>query len=287
MAKAGNPRSKLARANIFPCGYCEKNVSWSKTAIACDVCDVWFHRSCHSLSVSKFEHLAENTWRCYRCQTFLNNSFTYHSYELLSDDNLSHYNSKNPSEDKSTSRSNCSNTNYSPRRAFCPPSHSTPESQHHRPTSSNNNNNSHSSSNANISVNHSIIQTSTNLSILSSHGDISSLLKSKGTNNWRTIVLNANGLNMTEKRANLEHLLEYIQPDAIIISETNLTPGTSSSEILPLGYLENKPLRRDVKGEGRGVLVAVKDSYTLTQFLFQIILQKLYGEKLSFKIPNH
>ena len=69
---------------------------------------------------------------------------------------------------------------------------------------------------------------------------------------------------MTEKRANLEHLIEYIQPDAIIISETNLTSGTCSTEILPLGYLENKPLRCDIKGEGRGVLLAVKDSYTLT-----------------------
>ena len=125
MAKAGNPRSK-ARANIFPCGYCEKNVSWSKTAIACDVCDVWFHRSCHSLSVSKFEHLAENTWRCYRCQTFLNNSFTYHSYELTSES--SHItSSKNPIVDKSSSRSSSNfSSNHSPRRAFCPPSHSTP-----------------------------------------------------------------------------------------------------------------------------------------------------------------
>ena len=214
MAKAGNPRSK-ARANIFPCGYCEKNVSWSKTAIACDVCDVWFHRSCHSLSVSKFENLAENTWRCYRCQTFLNSSFTYHSYELTSSsrstsDDLSH-STKNPNEDKSKprSRSNCSNTDCSPRREFCPPSYSTPDSESQNKSFKlglhNNNNSSPSSSN--ISANHSIIQTSTNskdyLSTLSSHSDISSLLKTNDTNNWRNIILNANGLNMTEKRAKL------------------------------------------------------------------------------------
>ena len=77
-------------------------------------------------------------------------------------------------------------------------------------------------------------------------------------------MLNANGLNMVEKKANLENLIEYVQPDVIIISETNLSANTQSSEILPQSYLENKPLRCDVKDEGRGVLLAVKNEYTLT-----------------------
>ena len=230
------PRSKLARANIFPCGFCEQNVSWSKTAIACDACDIWFHRSCHSLSVSKFEHLSEHTWRCYRCQTFLNSSFTYHSYELTPDHELSKCHSsddRNLQDDTRSSKSTDSNPHYSPRRSFCPSSHSTPDSQNkHKPydspsKSSPSISHTHRPSPSSIAANHSVIQTSAlsndHLSTLSSyHSDISSLFKIKDSNNWRTIVLNANGLNMVEKKANLENLIEYVglQLDAIIISET-------------------------------------------------------------------
>ena len=40
--------------------------------------------------------------------------------------------------------------------------------------------------------------------------------------NWRTLVLNANGLAGIEKCANFANLVEYAKPDTIIISETHL-----------------------------------------------------------------
>ena len=82
MAKPTKAGAK-ARAKIFPCGYCEREVSWAHMAVACDACDIWFHRSCHSLSIREYENLGnEDSWRCYRCKTIVNDSFSYHSYEL-------------------------------------------------------------------------------------------------------------------------------------------------------------------------------------------------------------
>ena len=77
------------------------------------------------------------------------------------------------------------------------------------------------------------------------------------------MVLNANGLR--SKRANLEALLLYTDPDAIIITETKIDSEIANSEILPPGYLRNRPLRHDRNSNGGGVLIAVKDCYTMTE----------------------
>ena len=103
--------------------------------------------------------------------------------------------------------------------------------------------------------------------------DTSELLPQK-KGNWRTVVLNANGLtsNYTrsdgrkiDKRANLAALLDYTNPDAIIITETKIDSNVASAEILPCGYLESKPIRCDRNSNGGGVLIAVRDGLTLSE----------------------
>ena len=80
MAKPGitkDPTKNLQ--NIFPCGYCELNVKWTDSAICCDSCDIWFHRTCHDISVSTYEQLGNDSrlWKCYRCNNTSSDSFTY------------------------------------------------------------------------------------------------------------------------------------------------------------------------------------------------------------------
>ena len=86
-------------------------------------------------------------------------------------------------------------------------------------------------------------------------------LPTKGRN-WMTLVLNANGLAGMEKRANFANLVEYAKPDAIIISETHLHSDVHNSESMPPGY--STPLQKDRDKRGGGVLIAVKDCYTIT-----------------------
>ena len=87
-------------------------------------------------------------------------------------------------------------------------------------------------------------------------------LPNKGRN-WRTLVLNANGLEGMEKRANFASLVEYTKPDAIIISETHLQQDICSAEFMPPGY--SAPIRKDRDGRGGGVLIALKDCYTISE----------------------
>ena len=65
-----------------------------------------------------------------------------------------------------------------------------------------------------------------------------------------------------EKRANFANLVEYAKLDAIIISETHLHSDVYNSEFMPPGY--STPLRKDWGKRGGGVLIAVKDCYTIT-----------------------
>ena len=51
----------------------------------------------------------------------------------------------------------------------------------------------------------------------------------------------------------------------MIITETHLDGDISSSEVIPTGYLQNTPLRCDRNIDGGGVLLAVRDGYTLIE----------------------
>jgi len=44
-------------ANIFPCGLCDRPVTWSREGICCDNCSIWHHRSCIELCTTDYELL--------------------------------------------------------------------------------------------------------------------------------------------------------------------------------------------------------------------------------------
>ena len=87
------------------------------------------------------------------------------------------------------------------------------------------------------------------------------LISPKGRN-WRTLVLNANGLARLEKHTNYANLVEYAKPDAIIISKTLLHNDVHNSEFMPPSY--STPLQKDQEKRGGGILITVKDCYTIT-----------------------
>ena len=63
------------------------------------------------------------------------------------------------------------------------------------------------------------------------------------------------------KKACLANLVDYVKPEALIITETHLDADIRSSEFMPPGY--SPPLRKNRNRQGGGILVAVKDCYTL------------------------
>ena len=53
----------------FPCGICCKPVASNHRAVQCDVCDLWIHIKCNSISPKEYEKLMEsdNQWTCIKC----------------------------------------------------------------------------------------------------------------------------------------------------------------------------------------------------------------------------
>ena len=53
-------------------------------AMCCDCCQIWFHRTCHSMTESHYNNLGDHSWKCCRCRTRLTD--TFRSYELSDSD---------------------------------------------------------------------------------------------------------------------------------------------------------------------------------------------------------
>ncbi|CAH1273930.1 Hypp5238 [Branchiostoma lanceolatum] len=81
------------------------------------------------------------------------------------------------------------------------------------------------------------------------------------SHNWRTLVVNADGI--VSKVAQFANLVSYTRPDAILMCETKLGPHHHSAEFMPPGY--STPVRRDRASGAGGVLIAVRDCYTAVE----------------------
>ena len=77
--------------------------------------------------------------------------------------------------------------------------------------------------------------------------------------NIRTLIINANGV--SDKWALLENVVEYTDPDVLIISETKLDATVDSTEFLPSGYRGD--IRKDRDRKGGGLMIATKSSLTV------------------------
>ena len=83
----------------------------------------------------------------------------------------------------------------------------------------------------------------------------------KKSQSWRTLVININSA--PGKRAELENLINYTDPDLIIMTETKIDVLVKASEFLPKGYTGD--IRKDRCKGGGGVMIATKQEYGLVQ----------------------
>ena len=62
--------------SLFLCGVCESNVTWSKNAVYCETCCVWFHVDSQDIGRSSFQALQDPnvSWHCLNC-----NALNYHT----------------------------------------------------------------------------------------------------------------------------------------------------------------------------------------------------------------
>ena len=84
--------------------------------------------------------------------------------------------------------------------------------------------------------------------------------KSKKKGNWRTLIINANGV--LSKTAEIAAIIDYCDPDLMLFTETKIDSSISFSEFLPNGY--NGGFRRDRNKNGGGVMIVTKQEYTIT-----------------------
>ena len=59
----GNTKPK----QTFPCGICNKNCTWRQRSVACDGCEVWYHKNCLNMNTAIFQNLQNVSWLCCKC----------------------------------------------------------------------------------------------------------------------------------------------------------------------------------------------------------------------------
>ena len=254
-----NPGPEVVQ-NTFPCGLCEVDANWSEGGIACESCDVWYHRSCADLNMSSFNRLASSSriWICAKCHSSNFSHYPFH-YSLLY---LTVSNSFDPISALDSDYPIFSPDPSSP--AFQPKVYSTPTSTF--PGSQALNTFSTPSfgpptfsSIVTPDLDPSSIATPTENSSDGSTVPYSESTVPRKDNNWRTLVINANSI--ANKKAELAAIAEYCDPDLMLISETKLGPDILNGEFVPEGYMGR--FRKDRKRGAGGVMIITKECYKI------------------------
>jgi len=55
------------RAPKYPCGSCQKAVTWKTPGVCCDPCDRWYHKSCIGMNTLVYQGLHNVSWNCDLC----------------------------------------------------------------------------------------------------------------------------------------------------------------------------------------------------------------------------
>ena len=254
-----NPGPEVVQ-NTFPCGLCEVDANWSNGGIACESCDVWYHRSCADLNMSSFNRLASSSriWICAKCHSSNFSHYPFH-YSLLY---LTVSNSFDPisalDSDYSIFSPDPSTLAFQP-KVYSTPTSTSPGSQAQNTFSTPSFDPPIFSSIVTPDLVSSTIDTPTENSSDGSTVPYSESTVPRKDNNWRTLVINANSI--ANKKAELAAIAEYCDPDLMLISETKLSPDILNGEFVPEGYMGR--FRKDRKRGAGGVMIISKDCYKI------------------------
>lgn len=96
----------------FPCGACHKAVRWSKTrtAVACDNCNTWYHTDCMGMSSESYDRVNKSniTWICGECDAPNHSLSLLDSYLNESDNKFSPLSSDSLTSSSTRTRSDSS-----------------------------------------------------------------------------------------------------------------------------------------------------------------------------------
>jgi len=245
-----HPGPRANNANIFPCGLCDRPVTWSQEGVCCDGCDVWHHKSCCELCTHDYELLQRShvQWMCCRCDSINIDSFTFRSYELQTS-NFFHPLSNLDSTMESINS----------KKAFSPLFTSSPRDSPHNSTGRNSK-----------SLLTSRNRTPTRNNPTQTSHSTSTRRKPTAKTNLRLMTINCRSIK--DKKAEFSAVVDYTKPDIILGTESwlkGIQPGKQpttdcirSSEIFPEDY---RVFRNDRGTLGGGVFVAVHQDLEPTE----------------------
>ena len=69
---------------MYPCDYCGHDVDWGQQALCCDCCDIWYYKTCISMTSTEFGYLDNNSksFLCFKCHHISVLASRYHGYEV-------------------------------------------------------------------------------------------------------------------------------------------------------------------------------------------------------------
>ena len=70
--------------SIYPCRYCKLQIGWSRRALCCDSCSLWYHKTCLSMATddyARLEEYASVSWHCLKCHTPLGTLIIHTIYQ--------------------------------------------------------------------------------------------------------------------------------------------------------------------------------------------------------------
>ena len=212
----------INRETIYPCGYCQQHVGWSCSGVGCATCNVWYHRECVSITHSHYLVL-NNLAHVWICFKCQTPNFSNSSISITGSPEIN-FNSPNSFAVLSDLTGKDDVFLRSPLATlFNPPLFSTP----------------------------------TATGDTSSFSNIRYTLSSSGMSNSTSSNINS----APGKRAELENLINYTDPDLIIMTERKIDEQVKASEFLPKGYTGD--IRKNRCKGGGGVMIATKQEYDI------------------------